>query len=241
MTVTQRWYSDRLGQDLTLARWGFAGVPLLVFPTAGGDAHEIERNELVAHLWPLIDAGRVCVYSCDSVSGQALVARRGEPAYRLWLIDQFHHAVAQEVLPAIRNDLGGGRSVVVAGASIGAFNALALICRWPHLVGAAICMSGTYRLEPLVDGAFDDHLYYASPTHFLPGLDGPDLERLRSRFVILASGTGRWEDIGQSWAVADALGAKGVPNRVDDWGPAYDHDWPTWWQMLPTYVSEIVP
>ena len=104
--------------------WGFAGVPLLVFPTAGGDAHEIERNELVAHLWPLIDAGRVCVYSCDSVAGQALVARRGEPAYRLWLIDQFHHAVAQEVLPAIRNDLGGGRSVVVAGASIGAFNAL---------------------------------------------------------------------------------------------------------------------
>ena len=57
-----------------------------------------------------------------------------------------------------------------------------MLCRWPHLVGAAICMSGTYRLEPLVDGAFDDHLYYASPTHFLPGLDGPDLERLVAQF-----------------------------------------------------------
>lgn len=241
MSFTQRWYSDRLGQDLTVVRWGFAGRPVLVFPTAGGDAEEIERNELVGHLWPLIDAGRVRVFSCDSVAGQALMERRGDPAYRLWLFDQFHHAVAHEVVPAIRGDIGAGDRLVVAGASIGAFNALAVLCRWPDLFDAAICMSGTFRLEPLVDGQFSEHLYYSSPMHFLPGLEGPDLEALRHRFVALASGTGRWEDISQSWAMATVLGAKGVPNRVDDWGPTYDHDWPTWWQMLPTYLKELVP
>ena len=36
------------------------------------------------------------------------------------------------------------------------------------------------------------------------------------------------------------LGEKGVPNRVDDWGPDFDHDWPTWWQMLPTYVEQAL-
>jgi esterase/lipase superfamily enzyme len=241
MTVTQRWYSDRLGQDLTVVRWGFAGKPVLVFPTAGGDAEEIERNELVGHLWPLIDAGRVRVFSCDSVAGQALMERRGEPTYRLWLFDQFHQAVAHEVVPAIRGDIGSADRLVVAGASIGAFNALAVLCRWPDLFDAAICMSGTYRIDQLVDGQFSEHLYYSSPMHFLPGLEGPDLESLRHRFVVLASGAGRWEDISQSWAMADVLGAKGVPNRVDDWGPRYDHDWPTWWQMLPTYLKELVP
>ena len=29
-----------------------------------------------------------------------------------------------------------------------------------------------------------------------------------------------------------------MPNRVDDWGPEYDHDWPTWWKMLPTYLEQ---
>ena len=62
---------------------------------------------------------------------------------------------------------------------------------------------------------------------------------LRQRRVILASGEGAWEDIGESWAMADALGRKGVPNRVDSWGPDFEHDWPTWWRMLPQYLDEV--
>ena len=59
--------------------------------------------------------------------------------------------------------------------------------------------------------------------------------------IVLASGSGEWEDVGESWAVANVLGAKGIPNRVDDWGPAYKHDWPTWWEMLPTYLDDLLP
>ena len=79
------------------------------------------------------------------------------------------------------------------------------------------------------------------PCTSCPGLDGPALDALRQRYVVLASGSGRWEDVGESWRLADALGAKGVPNRVDDWGPRYDHDWPTWWEMLPLYLDDLVP
>jgi esterase/lipase superfamily enzyme len=57
--------------------------------------------------------------------------------------------------------------------------------------------------------------------------------------VILASGEGQWEDIGESWNVADVLGSKGVPNRVDSWGTEWKHDWPTWWKMLPQYLDEV--
>ena len=35
--------------------------------------------------------------------------------------------------------------------------------------------------------------------------------------------------------------SKGIPNRVDDWGPDYDHDWPTWWEMLPLYLDDLLP
>ena len=82
MKVTERWHSDRMGQDISLARWGHYGVPVLVFPTAGGDAEEIERHQLVGHLEPLIEAGRIKVYSCDSAAGQAMLADDGLAEHR---------------------------------------------------------------------------------------------------------------------------------------------------------------
>ena len=70
MTKTgSRWYSARVEQEISLVRWGHWGQPVLVFPTAGGDAEEIERMHLIGALGPLIDAGRIKVYSCDNLAG----------------------------------------------------------------------------------------------------------------------------------------------------------------------------
>ena len=164
----------------------------------------------------------------------------GSPEYRMWLLNQFHQAVRHEVVPAIHADLGGAdQRIVTAGASIGAFNAVALLCRFPDVFEAAIGMSGTYRIQRFLDGAWSDDLFFSSPLDFLPGLEGDHLELLRQRRVILASGEGEYEDIGESWALAEVLGSKGVPNRVDSWGPETIHDWPTWWRMLPQYLDEL--
>jgi hypothetical protein len=81
---------------------------------------------------------------------------------------------------------------------------------------------------------------FASPVEFLPNLEGDQLDHLRHRFVILASGEGAWENIGESWHMASVLGAKGIPNRVDNWGRQYDHDWATWHRMLPQYLRELI-
>jgi esterase/lipase superfamily enzyme len=238
--ATERWFSDRMQQPISMARWGHYGTPVLVFPTAGGDAEEIERNHLVSSCWDLVEGGRVKLYSCDSVAGRAIATKVGTPEYRMWLLNQYHQAVVNEVVPAIYADLDGRRPrIVTAGASIGGFNAVAMVCRHPELFESALGMSGTYRLQSLLEGQFSDDLYFASPVEFLPGLEGPQLDILRQRRVILASGEGAWEDIGESWALADALGAKGVPNRVDSWGPDFEHDWTTWRRMLPQYLEEL--
>ena len=90
------------------------------------------------------------------------------------------------------------------------------MCRYPHLFGAAICMSGTYNVERFYEGEFNDQLYLSSPVHFLPGLEGPQLDTLRSRFAILASGEGAWENIGESWHAAAGAGQQGraQPGRL---------------------------
>jgi esterase/lipase superfamily enzyme len=238
--AVERWYSGRLQREITVARWGTYGRPVLVFPSAGGDALEIERNGLVGACGPLLAEGRVKLYSADSVAGQAMIARDGTVEHRLWLLNQFHECIRWEVVPAIHADLGSqAMDVIACGASIGAFNSVAVLCRYPDVFSAAIGMSGSYLVEHFYGGAWTQDLYYSSPLQFVPGLDGPQLDRLRQRFAILASGAGRWEDVGESWRMASVLGGKGIPNRVDNWGPEWEHDWPTWRAMLPQYLAEL--
>lgn len=241
--TSAKWHSDRLGQEITLVRWGHWGVPVLVFPTAGGDAEEIERMGLVDAVGPLIVAGRVKIYSCDSIAGRALAAGWGDAAYRSALLDAFEECIVAEVLPAIRADCNNPHiEPIAAGASIGAFKAVAVTCRYPHVFRAAIGMSGTYDLERLLGFRGTERFYLASPLAFLPNLgEGSVLDTLRRRFVLLPFGGGRWENPEEAWRLADLLGSKGVPNRVDAWGPEWDHDWPTWRTMLPRYLEELVP
>ena len=240
MKATERWFSERMQHDFSLARWGHFGVPVLVFPSAGGDAEEIDRHHLVGACGELVEAGRIKIYSCDSVAGQALARNEGTPEYRMWLLNQFHQAVRHEIVPAIHADLGGEPQLIVTtGASIGAFNAVAVLSRFPDVFGASVGMSGTYDLRRFLGGESTEDYYFSSPLDFLPGLEGPALELLRQRRVILASGQGEWEDIGESWRMAEVLGQKGIPNRVDPWGPEWKHDWPTWWKMLPAYLDEV--
>jgi esterase/lipase superfamily enzyme len=238
--AVERWFSDRLQDEITLIRWGTFGRPVLILPSAGGDAEEIERNGLVDACGQLLAEGRIKLYSVDSVAGQAMMTKRGSPEHRLWLLNQFHECIRREVVPAIHADLGGqDMDVIAGGASIGAFNAVAVLCRYPEAFSAAIGMSGSYRVERFYDEAWSKDLYFSAPLQFLPSLDGAQLEQLRQRFVILASGEGRWENVGETWTMASALGAKGIPNRVDNWGTEWDHEWTTWRAMLPQYLTEL--
>lgn len=238
--VTGRWWSERLRREVTLVRWGEVGQPVLLFPTAGGDAEEVERMLLVQALEPLLREGRIKVYSCDSVAGRALLTREGGDArHQMWVQDQFHRYVRHEVVPAIRTDCQSQDVTVwTAGASIGAFNAVAVACRFPDVISRGIGLSGTYDLRRFYDAQeFTQDFWVSSPIHFVPTLSGPHLEALRSRFILLASGQGRAEDIGESWAMAHVLGQQGIPNYVEAWGSEWHHDWPTWRAMLPQILT----
>ena len=234
------WYSERMQREATLARWGVVGQPVLMFPTAGGDAEEIERFLMIRVLTPLIEAGRVKIYSCDSVAGHAMVHQEGSPAHRMWLLNQFHQYVRHEVVPAIRMDCQSPDIPIwTTGASIGAFHAVAATCRWPNVFQRALGMSGSFNiLRFLQSDDFTENYYVSSPLNFLPGLEGPHLAELRKRFILLASGAGKAENMGETWNMANLLGKKGVPNRVDPWGEDWEHDWPTWRNMLPKYLDE---
>ncbi len=234
-----RWYTMRLEQDVQLVRWGHFGTPVLLFPTAGGDAEEVERFHLLRVLEPLIDAGRIKVYSTDSIAGRTWISGEHSGEFCSRVQNLFDEFIYHEVTPAIRTDCGlDDIEIIAAGASIGAYNSVATVCRHPDAYKMAIGMSGTYDLSKYLEGRMNLDFYFSSPLHYVPQLQGPQLELLRSRFIVMPSGEGNWEDIGESWRMARVLGAKGIPNRVDPWGPEWHHDWETWREMLPKYLDE---
>ncbi len=242
MKLRDSWYSPRLGREMTVVRYGHHGTPVLLFPTAGGDAEECERFLMIRALAPLLEEGRIKVYSCDSAAGRVWIDGHSSGLHRARMQNQFDAFIYKELVPAIFSDCRaafGSLPIITSGASLGAFNALAALCRHPDVFTKAICMSGTYDFSRWLGGVHTTDFHFCSPLHFLPYLqDGPLLDKLRQRFVILATGEGRWEAPGESWRAAHVLGSKGVPNRVDLWGREWDHDWQTWRAMLPKYLAE---
>lgn len=237
------WRSPAMGgREITFCRYGVSGQPLLLFPTAGGDAEEPERFHLISAIGEFLADLRLKVYTVDSIAGQAWLKECKTLEQAAQVQNQFDACIYREVVPAIRRDCGDDAAeIMVTGASIGAFNALASICRHPDVFSKAFCLSGTYDMERFLKGRHTEDYHHCSPLHFVAHMHGEQLERLRSRFVLIAHGQGEFEDPQQSWRVERVLGPKGIPNRVDEWAKDWRHDWVTWRKMLPQYLGEFLP
>ena len=110
MKETARWFSPNVQQETQLVRWGTYGTPVLLFPTAAGDAEEIERFLMIQVLAPLLKAGRVKIYSVDSIAGAAWISKKHSPPYCSRLQTLFARYIVDEVVPAIRADCRTPRS-----------------------------------------------------------------------------------------------------------------------------------
>jgi esterase/lipase superfamily enzyme len=237
------WKSPSLGgREITFVRYGISGTPLLLFPTAGGDAEEPERFHLITAVGDFLKDLRLKVYVVDSIAGQAWLKECKTLEEAAAMQNRFDRCLYREVVPAIHRDCGGDRGLIwTAGASIGAFNALAAVCRHPDVFDKAFCMSGTYNMNRFLQGRINRDYHESSPLDFVPTLEGAHLDLLRKRFILLAHGQGEFEDPQQSWNVERVLGPKGIPNRVDAWDNTWRHDWVTWRKMLPQFLGEFLP
>jgi esterase/lipase superfamily enzyme len=227
------WRTGHLPAPARIARWGHFGAPVLLFPTAGGDFEEVERFHLIAALRPLIEAGRMKVYSVDGLPARVWLQGAHSFAHCSHFQNQYHTFIRADVVPYIRRDCHGDDSleIIVAGAAFGAFNAVASLCRSPDVFRTAIAMSGTYELAAYAREGWDRGY---GPCE----RDDAQLDRARSRFVLLATGEGDYERPAETQRLAATLKATGIPHRVDLWGRDHHHTWNAWRAMLPRYLSE---
>ena len=205
------WTTPHFPQTARMVRWGHYGTPVLIFPTAGGDFEEIERFQLVSALGSLIDGGRIKVYSVDAIAVRAQLSSTTN------IDDRYDSFLYEDVLRRIRSDCQDDRiEPMLVGASLGAGTALRTLCKHPDAFRGAVGLSGIY-----------------GDISFVTRLTVAQIEQLKSRAITLGTGSGNYENPSESKLLAGALAAKGIPCRFNEWGPARDHTWSTWRDLLP--------
>jgi esterase/lipase superfamily enzyme len=237
-----RWRSPALGLEMPIVTYGHAGHPVLLFPTAAADFLENERFWLVKAIEPLIMAGRIRVFSIDSINRLAWMDRKlpvPEQARRQALYSRY---IEDEVVPFMRHIVGHGTvRAVTTGASFGCFHAANALFRRPDLFSGVIGMSGFYDLSGgYFKGYSDDNCYFNNPMWYVANMEGEALTMLRERSSItLVAGQGAYEKPEATERFHDVLDAKGIPHVFDKWGHDVNHDWPWWRKMLPHYLERL--
>jgi esterase/lipase superfamily enzyme len=235
------WHSPRLDLDMPIVSYGDRGHPLLLLPTAQADFLENERFYLIKAIEPHIFAGKVQVFSIDSINRYAWMNRNvpvPEAARRHALYARY---VEEEVVPHIRRVTGDPWArIAISGASFGAFHAANQFFRRPDLFDTLIAMSGFYDLRgDYTNGHHDDNVYFNNPMSYLANMhDAGTLEILRHATQIhIVTGQGAYEAPHCSKELSTLLWDRGVWNNLDLWGHDVNHDWPWWRRMLDHYVG----
>ena len=229
------WFSPALNKEMPIATYGYYGFALLMIPTAGSDYLEYERFQLIDELAPFINAGKIKVFSINSINLESWMNNDMLPEHKAIRQNQFNEYVYNEVVPFIRNHTSNNTMIYTCGASLGALHAMNLFLKRPDLLNGTISMSGVYDLTEYTKGFWDEQVYYNSPIHYMPNLtDHFFLDKIKaSHHIHIFSGAGDHEDPEANKRFSQVLWNKGVWNDLEIWGADIKHDWPTWRSMLP--------
>ncbi len=235
--------SRRLGQDMELKTYGHAGKPVVVFPSACGRFYEFEDFGMVDAIASFIEAGRVRLYTLDSIDCEAWLAHWMYPGDRGMRHEQYEDYVIHEALPFIYEHSGYPGKYMTVGCSMGAYHAANFFFKHPHRFDGVIALSGLYGPEYFVGNYMDDTVYFNFPLCYLPRLTDPMyLDQFRRSQIIICVGQGAWEEdsLRETRALEATLRALDVPAWFDYWGLDASHDWPWWRKQLPYFLEKCV-
>lgn len=233
------WFSPALQTEMPIATYGHYGFALLLVPTAAADYLEYERFQMMESLAPVIESGKVKVFSVNSMNNESWMNKQMLGEHKAIRHNQFNEYIYNEVIPFIRNSTSWDTPIIVTGASFGALHSMNLFLKRPDLINGVIAMSGVYNLMEYTNGFYDEQVYYNSPCHYMPNMtDHYILEKIRSsNHIHILTGSGAYEAPDAAREMAGILYNKGINYELSVWGEEWKHDWPTWRAMLPMFLE----
>lgn len=234
-----RWHSPNLNRDMEMLVFGHAGAKVLVFPTRDGRFWEYEKIGLPG-IVDKVKAGHLQLYCVDSIDHESFYCFWNHPSGRIQRHMEFERYILEEVMPIMAKN--PHPCTISHGCSLGAFHAVNIAFRHPHLFQKVCAFSGRYDLtlstedfRNVFDGYYDDDVYFHTPSHFLGNLTCEErLEHLRKMDIVLAIGA---EDpfLENNRQMSWLLTTKKIQHALHVWdGRA--HQGRAWRQMVPLYL-----
>src|ERR1700761_8873909 len=149
-----RWYSERMGRDMEVLVHGHAGAPVIVCPSSWGHYYEWKDFLMVDTLADKLDAGYIQLYGIDSHCAESWYNDRIHPYERVRRHNLWEEYVLRELVPFIRSR-NSTDYLITAGVSFGAYLAANFAFKHPELVRKTVGISGSYRINRLLDGYYD--------------------------------------------------------------------------------------
>jgi esterase/lipase superfamily enzyme len=232
------WYSPNLHKEMPIVRYGDYGFALLLVPTAAADYLEYERFQLIDALAPFINNGKITVFSVNSINNESWLNNNMSGEQKIQRHLQFNNYIYDEVIPFIKTNTSLETPIIISGASFGALHSMNLYLKRPDLINGVIAMSGVYDLTEYSKGFYNDDVYFNSPIHYIPNLNDHEiLTQIRNGKIVIATGSGDYEDPEANRRFSGVLQNKGIGHLIDIWGADIKHDWPTWRKMLPYFID----
>jgi esterase/lipase superfamily enzyme len=232
-----KWFSPRMHRDMEMLVFGEAGAPVIVMPSSWGRFYEWKDFLMVDTLADKIDAGYIQLYGIDSFCSESWYNDQIHPRERVLRHNAWESYVLDEVIPFIRSH-NSNSFLITAGVSFGAYLAVNFAFRHPELVRKTVGISGSYRIQRLLDGYYDEDAYFNCPVSYMANLsEGRSLDLIRQMDILLATSD---LDLGicreRTYDMSRVLSERAISHRLDDWSENLVHDWPSWRRMIRDYL-----
>ena len=90
-------YSRRLGRVMEFKVYGHAGQPWLFFPCQNGRFYDFENFKMTDVWAPVIEAGKVQIFTVDTIDGETWSFKSGNPHQRIERHEQWFWYVTDEL------------------------------------------------------------------------------------------------------------------------------------------------
>jgi esterase/lipase superfamily enzyme len=220
---------------MDLLVFGHAGPPMLVFPSSMGAFFEYEDRGMIGAVAGKLEHGALQLYCVSSVDSESWYNKHTHPRHRVRRHLQYEDYLVSDVVPFVHH-LNPFGTIGVTGCSFGAYHAMVLALRKPHIFTSCVTMGGAFEISQFLDGYYDQDCYFLNPLAFLPNLTDPHyLDRFRRSKWVLVTGE---HDIcrAANEQFSGLMHGRGIPHSLHVWGHGSKHDWPHWQPMAAAYL-----
>ena len=232
-----KWYTNYLSRDFEMMVYGHSGYPIILFTTSHGRFYEHKDFGLIDTVAGMLDEGLIKIFCPDSINQQGLYNKSIHPADRVKTQIAYENMIAGDVMKFAMDSTGFGK-VALAGFSFGGYHAFNFAFKHPDKAGYLFSMSGAFDIKSFLDGYYDDNCYFNNPPDYLQGLNDENvLNKIRQIGIVL----GVAEIDGckdENFRMSELLNSKGIKHWLD-FRMGTEHDWPTWRDRFPQYISLI--